>query len=138
MEKSATSFLINSDIKYSVHSLIWFYFLFSRNFSYQNLSEKFFKSQSVFYFFSDYDSSWATFSGARQLRKTNSGHQRKGFLDESFTRDEIKEMNFRKLSRIRSGFREMNSKIPKISIIIPGKMIPTVKITIFNRFYEIT
>ena len=35
-------------------------------------------------------------------------------------------MNFRKLSRIRSGFREMTSKIskiPKISIIIPGKVI---------------
>ena len=62
----------------------------------------------------------------------------KVFADESFTRDEIKEMNFRKLSRIRSGFREMNTKIPKISIIIPGKMIPTVKTTIFNRFYEIT
>jgi len=62
----------------------------------------------------------------------------KVFADESFTRDEIKEMNFRKLSRIRSGLREMNTKIPKISIIIPGKMIPTVKITIFNRFYEIT
>ena len=62
----------------------------------------------------------------------------KVFADESFTRDEIKEMNFRKLSRIRSGFREMNTKIPKISIIIPGKMIPTVRITIFNRFYEIT
>merc|ERR1712131_255884 len=40
-------------------------------------------------------------------------------MGESFTRDEFKEMNFRKLSRIRSGFREMNTKIPKISIIIP-------------------
>ena len=78
------------------------------------------------------------FSDYRQLRNTNSGDQWEGFADESFTRDEIKEMNFRKLSRIRSGFREMNTKIPKISIIIPGKMISTVKITVFNRFYEIS
>ena len=74
------------------------------------------------------------FSGHRQLRKINSGYRRKGFVDESFTRDEIKEMNFRKLSRIRSGFREMNSKIPKISIIIPGKVISIVKITLFNSY----
>ena len=72
------------------------------------------------------------FSGHRQLRKINSGYRRKGFVDESFTRDEIKEMNFRKLSRIRSGFRQMNSKIPKISIIIPGKVISMAKITIFH------
>ena len=71
--------------------------------------------------------------GCSTTSKTNSGYQRKGFLDESFTRDEIKEMNFRKLSRIRSGFREMNSKIPKISIIIPGKVICTVEITVFKR-----
>ena len=45
MEKPATSFLINSDIKYSVHSLIWFYFLeislikiFLRNSSNHSLS----------------------------------------------------------------------------------------------------
>ena len=112
-------------------------------FSYQNVSENFYSENFYCFLFLLWlwlimSTFFIIFSDYRQLRNTNSGDQWEGFADESFTRDEIKEMNFRKLSRIRSGFREMNTKIPKISIIIPGKMISTVKITVFNRFYEIS